>query len=207
MKDPSLEVFSFEAELRAAVDEATGEPTITGYAAVWDSISSVPMKAPDGRPYFERIARGAFSEFLLDPTVACFWDHKTDKILGRVGAGTLDRAEDDHGLRFTCRPPRTSYAADLLQSIERRDVWGCSLGFFKRADEWTRDANDRLIRTITKARLFEVSPVSIPAYRETGVALRSLAAWESREQAAEVADPGTLALTRARLRLAELGRN
>ena len=199
--DPSIEVRSCPGELRAMFDEATGVRTLIGYASVWGALSSVPLKTPKGDIYFERAIRGTYLDSLDSPEIGCFFDHDTSKILGRTGAGTLIVSEDDHGLLYQCVLPNTSTALDLAVSISRGDVWGCSVGFYSLKDSWARDGQGRLIRTVEKARLFDVSPVSRPTFRETAVSFRSLDLFQA-EEPSDLAE--RIAYLDRRIRLAKL---
>jgi len=66
-------------------------------------------------------------------------------------------------------------------SIDRGDVDQTSFGFETLSDRWeTVDGGE--VRTLMKVRLFDVSPVTFPAYPNTEVGLRSLE--EYRKKAA-----------------------
>nr|NIT54823.1 hypothetical protein [Fodinibius sp.]NIV09868.1 hypothetical protein [Fodinibius sp.]NIY23407.1 hypothetical protein [Fodinibius sp.] len=41
--------------------------------------------------------------------------------------------------------------------------------------------NETDLRTLIKAKLFDVSPVTFPAYADTDIALRSFEAWEEKQ--------------------------
>jgi phage head maturation protease len=55
-------------------------------------------------------------------------------------------------------------------------VSGSSFGFIVRAEEWQepKDRRDLPLRTVTDAELFDVSPVTYPAYPQTSVTARSI---------------------------------
>ena len=104
-------------------------------------------------------------------------DHDTGKVIGRVKAGTLALRKDRHGLRVEIDPPNTSYARDLMESVERGDISGMSFGFRvpPGGDEW-RDEDGGMVRYVRDMTVSEVSVVSFPAYEQTdvNVALRSM---------------------------------
>jgi phage head maturation protease len=63
----------------------------------------------------------------------------------------------------------------VLSPIERGDITQQSFGFNIKSDEWKDLDKDVPIRTITEVdNIFDVSPVTFPAYPDTEVALRSL---------------------------------
>jgi len=149
-------------EIRAFDGDTT--PTISGYAAVFDSPSE------DLGGFIETIAPGAFAD-TLDGDVRALWNHNSTYVLGRTTNGTLSLAEDERGLRFEVQPPDTSYAADVVALIKRGDINQMSFGFEVLDDEW-RTENGKNYRTLKKVRLFEVSPVTFPAYPETSAEAR-----------------------------------
>ena len=95
-------------------------------------------------------------------------DHETAKIMGRVTAGTLQLRKTAKGLVIENDPPDTSYARDLLVSIDRRDVTGMSFGFRvpKGGDDW-RQEDGEIIRDVYDMHVSEVSFVTFPAYEAT----------------------------------------
>ena len=154
---------SFPSELRLGSDKRR----IEGYAALFNSESR------DLGGYVEKIRKGAFSKTLKrnlkkNPILA-FWNHDSSKPLGSTGNGTLTLKEDNKGLHFTCFPPKTSWAMDARESISSGLIDSCSFGFRINKDQWNETGDSRELREVD---LFEVSPVSQPAYAETSVNLR-----------------------------------
>jgi len=155
----------FAIELRAEGD--TAAPKLTGYAAVFDQLSVILYGM-----FRERIARGAFASSLGDD-IRALWNHDTNMPLGRTKSGTLKLDEDAHGLRVEIDPPTTQAGRDAVESIRRGDVDQMSFGFDVLGDEWDQDGDGQLIRTLTKIKLYEVSPVVFPAYPQTTVSART----------------------------------
>ncbi|MGE7828906.1 HK97 family phage prohead protease [Paenibacillus sp. NPDC093718] len=149
------------------VRKVDGEPTkIIGYAVRWDQLSH-----PIFGMFQEKFKRGAFSKCLADnPDVYAAWQHDSREVLGRT-PGTLLLTEDDIGLRYDITPP--SWAEKHIETIERGDVRGSSFIFRATVEEWDETNSDMPIRTITEAELFEVSPVTTPAYPQSTVGIRS----------------------------------
>jgi len=137
----------------------------------------------------ERILPEAVNRTLREGyDVRALVDHDSSKIIGRVKAGTLSLRKDSDGLAAKIDPPATSYARDIVESINRGDVSGMSFGFRVLDDQWHME--DGLpVREVTDMEIREISIVSFPAYEDTdvGVALRSLDAF--RQQAASVWRP------------------
>lgn len=156
-----------KAEVRA---KASGSKVITGYAAMFNSLSS------DLGGFVEVIRPGAFTQSLADNAdVRCLFNHDEDNILGRSASGTLRLSEDEVGLRFECELGNQSYATDLYESIQRGDVDQCSFGFYCLEDNWvpTNDAPG-VLREVMRAEVFDVSPVTFPAYKATSLNARSM---------------------------------
>uniref|UniRef100_UPI00345E70F8 HK97 family phage prohead protease n=1 Tax=Mesotoga sp. TaxID=2053577 RepID=UPI00345E70F8 len=121
----------------------------------------------------EKIQPGAFSEAIVNDDVRALWNHDSNYVLGRNKAGTLKLSEDEHGLHYVVDLPDTQWAKDLLESIKRGDVTQSSFGFIVDSDEWAKQDGET-VRTLTKVTLFDVSPVTYPAYPQTSTSARSI---------------------------------
>lgn len=176
------ETRTFEIEL-AVEERAEGRaPSIVGHAAVFNSLSE------NLGGFRERIAPGAFAESINADDVRALFNHDPNFVLGRNKAGTLELSEDDHGLAIRITPPDTSFARDLMVSLGRRDITQMSFGFTVLTDgqAWEEDADGMVVRTLKRVRLFDVSPVTYPAYTQTDVALRELRSWQAANHAPEL---------------------
>jgi HK97 family phage prohead protease len=161
-------------ELRYAIERRYYEPvlemredgdsnTLTGYAAVFNSWSE------DLGFFKERIAPGAFQKTIKENDIRALINHDPNLIIGRTKNKTLRLWEDDKGLGFEVDLPETTYAMDLRASIKRKDITQNSFGFMVVQDEWDKD-NKR--RTLREVQLFDISPVTFPAYKQTSVKVR-----------------------------------
>lgn len=170
-------VLATNMEVRAQGDK----PQIVGHAAVFNRDSELI-----GGMFIERIAPGAFAESLGKPDdVRALINHDPNLLLARNISGTLTLREDEQGLHVTIDPPNTTYANDLLESAKRGDISQMSFGFQTIEDSWTRGENGAPdVRTLRKVRLFDVSPVTFPAYPDTDVAVRSHEAFTAQAAAA-----------------------
>lgn len=160
-------ILSSNLEVRKKGDEST---QLVGHAAVFNRDSELIFGS-----FIERIAPGAFAESISKPDdVRALINHDPNLILGRNLSGTLSLREDETGLHVAIDPPKTTYATDLLESTRRGDISQMSFGFETIEDKWVRGENGAPdIRTLLKVRLFDVSPVTFPAYPDTDVAVRS----------------------------------
>jgi len=153
-------------ELRAIADEK-GLRHITGYAAVFNSLSE------DLGGFREKIEPGAFRKTINADDIRALWNHDDNYVLARNISGSLLLSEDQRGLKFDIIPPDAQWARDLMVSIERGDIDQMSFGFRTISDKW-ETTNGEEIRTLIEVKLFDVSPVTFPAYPDTEVGLRGL---------------------------------
>lgn len=170
-----------ETELR--FDESEGK--IVGYAAVFNSLSS-----PIGGQFRERILPGAFKNVRGDEDIISSINHDDSKVLGRKSAGNLQLMVTKKGLRYSITPPDTSYVRDLVENIKAGNVQGSSFEFRVRegGDGWVDDDGE-MIRELRSIDVFEVGPVTRPAYDTTDVAMRSLEAWRSDQEPEQAPEP------------------
>lgn len=171
---PETETRGFlAAELRAEKKD-DGKSVITGYAAVYDSLSE------DLGGFRERIAPGAFSRSLkAGADVRALINHDPSLVIGRSAAGTLKITPNGKGLLCTIEPPDTQAGRDLVVSVSRGDIDGMSFAFTTPSggDSWEMLPNNAgAIRTLLDVDILDVSVVTYPAYRATdvSVAQRSL---------------------------------
>lgn len=156
-------------QLRAAApdSEEGSRPHIVGHAAVFNSLSEMLWG------FREMIAPGAFKDAIVKSDVRALVNHEPSFVLGRKKNGTLKLWEDDRGLAIDIDPPETQWADDLLVSIGRGDIDQMSFGFTVAEDNWD-EVDGETRRTILRVdELFDVSPVTFPAYPETDTALRA----------------------------------
>ncbi len=159
-------VFEDVLEFRAAADGG-GVGVISGYAAVFDSLSR------DLGGWFEEIAPSAFGEPVdgrldesLHGRVLGRTNHDNNLLLGTTDADTLRLFLDETGVRYEIDLPDTSYARDLAALAARGDIRYSSFAFRVLPDgvTWREDEDGRLIRRVLNASLADVAPVADPAY-------------------------------------------
>ncbi len=173
MSEMERRAFRLPIELRAE-DGGDGLPSIRGHAAVFN------QKSEDLGGFREIIMPGAFDSALdRGDDVRALVDHDPSKIIGRAKAGTLTLNTDSKGLRVKIMPPDTTVGNDIVESIRRGDVDSMSFGFRTLSDNWRTEDGEE-IRELVDLELFDVSPVSFPAYPQTDVAVRSLADWRNK---------------------------
>lgn len=160
---------------------AEGQPElITGYAAVfydpadpgteykfsgwWDNFS-------------ERIMPAAFDQAVKEDDVRALFNHNPDHLIGRSTANTLALSVDKKGLRYEITPPDTQIANQVRANITRQELTGSSFSFQAMEIAWREevlpDNSVRVVREIHRAKLFDVGPVTFPAYEATTAGVRA----------------------------------
>ncbi len=174
MPDTEIEVRSLKlehAQLRVMRSEGKA-PRVVGYAAVFNSLSE------NLGGFREKIDPKAFDGVMEKCDCRALINHNSDLLMGRTSSGTLSLSADETGLKMDFEPPDSDMARHYLAAIDRRDMTGASFSFtIERpdGDDWDEDEDGRVIRTVKIVRdLFDVGPVTYPAYLDTTVASRSL---------------------------------
>lgn len=161
------------AEIEVRSNGESGDNEIDGYAATYNEASE------DLGGFIEVIERGFFDNALKTSDVVSLWNHNSDKPLGRQSAGTLRVASDLNGLRTITNPPDTTWGRDAVVSIKRGDVKQMSFAFSvgEGGDSWKTREDGTVVRTLLSGgceRLYDISPVTYPAYPSTSVSARAL---------------------------------
>ena len=176
-------------QLRAA--ENDGKRMINGYAAVfYDGTPGTEYELWDNA--MERIAAGAFSGIMADNDCRCLFNHESCKVIGRTKAGTCRLSVDNIGLAYENDMPDSSCGKDVFEAINRGDISGSSFSFIPSKVLWSqeeRDGNMVDIRTIMEvSKLYDVGPVTYPAYEATSAAVRSKEALTAEREAMKPKD-------------------
>lgn len=153
-------------------------PLITGYASVFYREGDRSTEYELGPGLVERIAPAAFDRAVKDDDVRALFNHDEGVVLGRTSAGTLRLVVDEVGLRYDIDPPDTTAARDLIASLRRGDVSGSSFSFVDADPELNltqEDRDGRRVQVVTRKnlRLFDVGPVTFPAYTGAAAHLRA----------------------------------
>jgi HK97 family phage prohead protease len=162
----------FASEVRAAKNEENTNAVIEGYAAKFNTETEIGYYYK----FREKILPGAFDACLNDD-VRCLFNHDPNQVLARSvnGQGTLKLSVDAVGLKYVYTTPDRTFAKDLADAIEAGDVSQSSFAFEIEEQRWIEKEGDMELREIVKfKKLYDVSPVTYPAYADTEVAKRSL---------------------------------
>lgn len=153
---------------------ADGSQIIEGYAAVFYREGDLTTQFEIWPGFVERIRPGAFDRALLEKhDVRALMNHDSSLLLGRTSAGTLRLSTDQIGLRYEI--DFDSSDPDHLRAkskLERGDMDGSSFAFLPTRSVWIEDG-DIEIREIEDCDLFDVGPVTWPAYEGTTAGMRS----------------------------------
>lgn len=150
-----------------------GVSVIEGYAAVFYRAGDPGTEFELWDDLVERIMPGAFDRALRDgDDVRGLFNHSPSEVLGRSVAKTLRLSVDQIGLRYEIDLPDTQRARDVAVSIERGDISGSSFAFGSERIVWVQEEK-RMIRQVESVRLYDVGPVTYPAYEGTSTGVRS----------------------------------
>jgi HK97 family phage prohead protease len=169
-------------EIRAAVPACGtggGTGSLRGYAAVF-----YDPRRPAGTEYelfsdgelrvVERLDPHAFDRALRErQDVRALFNHEASQILGRTAAGTLRLSVDATGLRYEVDLPTSPPGQVVAEAVRRGDVTGSSFAFIPTREDWT-EQGELVIVTVRDLDLFDVGPVTYPAYNGTSAGLGEL---------------------------------
>ena len=160
-QEERTEPVQLEKQTRTMEVRAAKPMVLEGYAAVVD-------EETDLGAFREKIAPGAFDD-VLDNDVRLLVDHNPPP-LARTTNGTLQLSVDERGLKYRAELVDTQAARDLYEMVKRGDINQSSFAFTIAEQDYD---SEKELRTVTKvAQLFDVAPVTYPAYAQTDVAAR-----------------------------------
>lgn len=180
-------------ELKVEARAAEEAVYLDGYAALFNA----PTVIWD---FEETIAPGAFSRVLKEaPDVRALFNHDPNYPLARTKNGTLNLREDGSGLWTESRLSSNPTSDSVADYVRTGLVSGMSFAFTVRKQEWVfqelgSSQLDR--RVITEVGLlYDVGPVTYPAYEQTSIKMREAARklheearsrWEGRRSTFQV---------------------
>lgn len=153
-----------DSELRA---DDTDAPIIEGYAAVFDQWADIY-----GGMWKEKIQSGAFAKTIQEADIRALFNHDPNIVLGRNRAKTLRLSEDDFGLKSEIDINKDDPdGMKVFSKIKRGDVTQMSFAFRVIKEQWDDEYKERILQEV---KLYDVSPVTYPAYPQTSIKARSL---------------------------------
>ena len=152
--------------------DAEDSKTAIGFASVfYDGSPGTEFSLGGG--VTERIMSGAFDRAILEDDVRVLFNHDPSLILGRTSAGTASLRVLNEGLEYRVQLPDTGTGRDVAAHLGSGNISGSSFGFSVLQDDWSTEGGEN-IRSIRDVRLYDVGPVTYPAYTGTTATLRSV---------------------------------
>jgi HK97 family phage prohead protease len=167
--------------------EGEGMPkVIGGIAAVINSVTDLG--------YFEEVIEAGAFDYALgkEYDIRCLFNHEAELILGRTLSGTCNVfVNADGNLEYTWVPDYENPThMSVVRSIMRGDITQSSFAFTIKEQKWSESTKYGSMgkRTITMIEdLYDVSPVTYPAYADTEADARSVVALRDQEREIEEA--------------------
>ncbi|MGW6598612.1 HK97 family phage prohead protease [Streptomyces sp. NPDC055036] len=172
---PNPEIQRRTAPLAVSLRSSGGVNTISGYAIRFNELSH------DLGGFRERISPSAWNPATARNDVLATFNHNVDNVLGRRSSGTLRLTADAQGVRYEIDIPNTRAGRDVAELINRGDVIGSSFTFRVNPGGQERASDDDPetslpVRVVTSMTVYELGPVTNPAYPTTTVSARALEA-------------------------------
>jgi HK97 family phage prohead protease len=177
---------TFTVTVIARADGENMPKEIGGIAAVINSVTDLG--------YFEEVINAGAFDYALSKEydIRCLFNHEAELILGRTKADTCKVfVNADGNLEYTWVPDYENPThMSVVRSIMRGDITQSSFAFTIKEQSWTTsekygNMGKRVITVIED--LYDVSPVTYPAYADTEADARSIAAMRDEEQEIEAA--------------------
>lgn len=151
--------------------EGDKEEFISGMGIVYNSETEILPGI------FESVRPGAFSKSLNRfNEIKSFINHDPSLILSTTrSTPPLEITDNEQSLFFVSPIPPTSYGRDLAINVDRGNISGASFSFMihEGGEVYSIDDQGNYHREIISAEIYEVGPVTNPAYQQTTVALRN----------------------------------
>lgn len=159
---------------------------IGGIAAVINSVTDLG--------YFEEVIDAGAFDYALNKEydIRCLFNHEAELILGRTKANTCKVfVNADGNLEYTWVPDYENPThVSVVRSIMRGDITQSSFAFTIKEQKWSDSTKYGTMgkRTIMVIEdLYDVSPVTYPAYVDTEADARSIVAMRDQEREIESA--------------------
>jgi len=173
---------TFNIEHRATAD---GVKKIGGMAAVYDT--------PTNMGWYVEMIKPGFFDGIRTGSTACLKNHDPNLVLGRTANNTLKLTFSAAGLDYESTVPNTTIGADTYEEVRSGYIYQSSFAFTVAEQTWRQaqpsefsgvfpqDIIEKLtyggvidVRELTKgAELYDVSPVTYPAYDATSATSRN----------------------------------
>ena len=160
--------------------EEKDEYRVRGTAVVFDT--PTVLFEYDGVKYSEVIDRNAFDE--CDMSDVIFNYNHGGKVVARLRNKTLTLTIDERGLHMEADLGGTQAGRELYEEIDGGYVDKMSFSFSVRESKYDSVTHTRTITKVKK--LYDVSAVDIPAYKDTEISARSFFEVEHSKELADL---------------------
>lgn len=155
-----------------------------------EGIAAVVNERTDIGWFEEEIAPGAFDNALVNSDIRVLGNHDPNIVLGRNTSGTAKVWVNESGqLAYSFTPDRENPThVTWVRSIQRGDITQSSFAFTIQRTEWLHSDKygEQGTRRILEVRaLYDVSPVTYPAYAGTSIAARDMEAIKQERAATQ----------------------
>jgi len=185
-------------------EEEDGRLIIEGYPIVYEVYA--PLWG-----FREIIRSGAATKVLETADELVLWDHESSQPMARRSNKTLEAKEDDHGVFIRADVSKTIWGRNGYEAIKNNVIDKMSFAFDvdRSGEKWVTDEVEGMkIETreiIEFAHLYDYSPVSYPAYKQTNILARSIEMVRchhelEQSEASDEEDPARILVHQARER-------
>lgn len=123
----------------------------------------------------EKIARGAATNALKTSDIFLLFNHDPNQPLARTKNGTLEAWEEDDGVHMRADLSQSRLGPDMYRDIKAGLIDKMSFAFTVEKQTWVEEEGRTDLRTVDEIKeLFDLSPVTYPAYKQTDLMARSL---------------------------------
>ena len=148
--------------------------TLAGYAAVFNSPTTIRGEQP--ALFDEVISPGAFARTIANrDRIVMQYDHGKHPMIGGMPLGKINELrEDSHGLYVEATLTDNWLISPVRDAVAAEAIDGMSFRFSvpEGGDTWDRSGSVP-VRNLNEVKLYELGPVTFPAYRDTSVMVRS----------------------------------
>ncbi len=152
-------------EMRASESE---EMIIEGTPIVYDQETDLGW-------FREKIAKGAATGALGRSDIFLLFNHDPNQPLARSKNGTLTAWEEDDGVHMKADLSKSEKGPGLYRDIKSGLIDKMSFAFTVKRQSWQENNDDELDLRIVEEieELYDLSPVTYPAYKQTELTARS----------------------------------
>jgi HK97 family phage prohead protease len=142
--------------------------------------------------FVEIIEQGAARDALLRAEQVLLWNHDSSKPMAARKNNTLAAREDSSGVHIEADTSGTAWGREGFEAVKAGLVDKMSFGFFIKPEGYTEERSVEngkrvLKRTLKKFdRIVDFSPVTYPAYLDTGISARDAESAKAEFEAGEI---------------------